>query len=265
MQMGGIRLTKQRREAIRALLQTKPFVGYDELGAMFPDVSEMTLRRDIDLFEREGDAIKVRGGARSTKFITVSTDDSMSARMHENMDSKARIALEAALFLDVGRSIFLDSGSTVQQMASAVPQERFTFTVTNPALALELVKNAPQCAVNIVGGRLDRDYQSVSGLQAMRYLADVNIDIAFLSPSGLSVRSGFTGGNYAECELKRYVAEKAATVVMLMDSSKIERSLPYTFCNFDSVDLFITDRPLPPDLAAQAKENGVRVICTDGG
>lgn len=255
-------MTKQRRESIRALLQTKPFVSYEELCGMFPDVSEMTLRRDIDRFERDGDAIKVRGGARSTKFITTATDHSMSARMHENMDRKSKIAYEAANFLEVGRSIFLDSGSTVQQMASFVPQERFTFTVTNPALALELVKKAPMSAVNIVGGRLDRDYQSVSGLQAMRYLADINIDIAFLSPSGLSVRSGFTGGNYSESELKRYVAEKAATVVMLMDSSKIERSLPYTFCSFDAVDVFVTDAPLPDDLAHQAEEKGVRVICT---
>lgn len=257
-------MTKERRDAIRAMLQNQAYVGYDELSARFPEVSEMTLRRDIELFEREGEAVKVRGGARSTKFITSSTDDSMSARMNENMASKEKIAREGSTFLEVGRSIFLDSGSTVQQIARVVPKERFTFTVTNPALALELVKNAPQCAVNIVGGRLDRDYQSVSGLQAMRFLADINIDIAILSPSGLSVRSGFTGGNYAECELKRYVADKAATVVMLMDSSKIERSLPYTFCSFDRVDVLITDLPLPRDLAEQARENGVKVICTEG-
>lgn len=256
-------MTKTRRDAIKALLQTKPYVSYEELGEMFPDVSEMTLRRDIDLFERDGSVIKVRGGARSAKFITTAKDHSMSARMNENTDAKTAIAREAASFLDVGRSIFLDSGSTVLQMCEFVPPERFTFTVTNPSLALKLCEKSSLCAVNIVGGRLDRDYQSVSGLQAMRYLADVNIDIAFLSPSGLSARSGFTGGNYAECELKKYVAGKAATVIMLMDSSKIERSLPYTFCNLDCVDIFITDKPLPGDLAAQAADAGVRIICTE--
>ena len=255
-------MTKLRREAIRELLKIKPFLSYEELGALFPDVSEMTLRRDIEYFENSGEAIKVRGGARSARFITSSTDEAMSARMNSNVLPKERIAQCAAQLLETDRSIFLDSGSTVQSMASFVPAGRFTFTTTNPALALELCRSG-QSTVNIVGGRLDRDYQSVSGLQAMRYLADVNIDAAFLSPSGLSARSGFTGGNYAECELKRYVAEKASRVIMLMDSSKIERSLPYTFCTLAGVSVLITDRPLAAELGEQAQSHGVRVICTD--
>ena len=155
-------MTKLRREAIRELLKIKPFLSYEELGALFPDVSEMTLRRDIEYFENSGEAIKVRGGARSARFITSSTDEAMSARMNSNVLPKERIAQCAAQLLETDRSIFLDSGSTVQSMASFVPAGRFTFTTTNPALALELCRSG-QSTVNIVGGRLDRDYQSVSG------------------------------------------------------------------------------------------------------
>ena len=78
-------MTKLRREAIRELLKIKPFLSYEELGALFPDVSEMTLRRDIEYFENSGEAIKVRGGARSARFITSSTDEAMSARMNSNV------------------------------------------------------------------------------------------------------------------------------------------------------------------------------------
>lgn len=62
---------------------------------------------------------------------------------------------------------------------------------------------------------------------------------------------------------KRYVAEKASRVIMLMDSSKIERSLPYTFCTLAGVSVLITDRPLSAELGEQAQSHGVRVICTD--
>ena len=62
----------ERRERIRALLTEKPFISIKELQSLFPDVSGMTLRRDIEYFESQGEAIKVRGGARSTKFITTS-------------------------------------------------------------------------------------------------------------------------------------------------------------------------------------------------
>lgn len=251
-------MTKDRRESIRALLTAKPYVSLAELCEMFPEVSEMTLRRDIGYFEGLGEAIKVRGGARSTKFITASTDDSMSARMRENVDSKEKIARAAAAYLETGRSIFIDSGSTLQQMVKFVRNERYNFTTTNPAAALELAAIG-QPIVNVTGGRLDRDYQSVSGLQAMRFIADVNIDIALLSPSGLSLRSGFTGGSYAECELKRAVVEKADSVIMLMDSSKIGKSLPYTFCHLDGVSALICDAPLPEPLAEEAARCGVSV------
>ncbi len=249
----------ERREQIRTLLQTKPFVSLRELEEMFPDVSGMTLRRDIEYFESEHEAIKVRGGARSMKFITTQTDGSITARLHENIESKACIAQKAAEFLETGRSIFIDSGSTLQKLVQYVPNERFTFTTTDPAAALELCKIGLPI-VNIVGGRLDRDNQTVTGLQATRFLADINIDIALLSPSGLSARSGFTVGNYSECELKRIVAEKARLVVILMDASKVDKSLPYTFATFDEADVLITSAPLPDELNRLAEEKNVRVI-----
>ena len=111
-----------------------------------------------------------------------------------------------------------------------------------------------------MGGRLDRDNQTITGLQATRFLADINIDIAFLSPSGLSARSGFTIGNYSECELKRIVAEKAQLVVILMDSSKIDKALPYTFATFDNADVLITDAPITGELKELADEKNIRII-----
>ena len=249
----------ERRERIRALLTEKPFISIKELQSLFPDVSGMTLRRDIEYFESQGEAIKVRGGARSTKFITTSTDDAITTRMNENVASKEKIARRAAEFLETGRSIFIDSGSTLQRIVPYVPNERFTFTTTNPMAALDLCKIGLPI-VNIVGGKLDRDYQTVTGMHAMRFLSDINIDIAFLSPSGLSLKSGFTGGNYSECELKRVIVEKARLVVMLMDGSKCDKSLPYTFCQMDQVHVIITDSPLPAAIDAAAREYGVRVI-----
>lgn len=249
----------ERREQIRALLQTQPFISLKELEKMFPNVSGMTLRRDIEYFENEHEAIKVRGGARSMKFITTQTDGSIAARLNVNVNSKNLIAKKAAEFLETGRSIFVDSGSTLQQLVQYVPNDRFTFTTTDPAVALELCKIGLS-VVNIVGGRLDRDNQTITGLQATRFLADINIDIAFLSPSGLSARSGFTIGNYSECELKKIVVEKAQKVVILMDSSKIDKALPYTFATFDNADVLITDAPITGELRELADTKNIRII-----
>lgn len=100
-------------------------------------------------------------------------------------------------------------------------------------------------------------------MQAMRFLADINIDIAVLCPSGFSAESGFTGGNYNECELKRTVAKKARTVIMLLDVSKLDRSLPYTFCALSDVDYLICDAPLPERIREEAEAAGVKIIIAE--
>ena len=81
-------MSSARRTEIRELLQTKPYISLHELEELFPDVSSMTLRRDIEYFEKQGEAIKVRGGARSMKFITTSMEDAFHLRLHENAGAK---------------------------------------------------------------------------------------------------------------------------------------------------------------------------------
>ena len=224
----------------------------------------MTLRRDIEYFEAQGECIKVRGGARSMKFITTSLEDSFNLRLHANSAAKAAIAARAAEMIEPGRSIFLDSGTTILKLVNAIHDERLTITTSGPNVALELLKkNMP--IVNIVGGMINRDNISVSGTQAIRYMEDINIDIAFLTPSGLTAENGFTCGNYSECEFKQLIIKKARRVVLLMDSSKIDKSLPYTFANIGDVDAVITNRDLPPALSAEAQEKGTEIIIARTG
>ena len=119
--------------------------------------------------------------------------------------------------------------------------------------------------VNLVGGMLNRDSISVSGNNATKFLADINIDVAFIVPSGASAETGFTCGNYAECEFKRQVIEKARRTVILADHSKFGRTLPYTFAEFGMVDTIITDRAVSGDIADAAKRAGTQIIAADIG
>ena len=251
-------MSSSRRNAIKILLAQKPFVSLQELELMFPDVSSMTLRRDIEYFERLGEAIKVRGGARSMKFITNPLEDSFSKRLGENVGEKERLAKYAATLIETGRSIFLDSGTTILRLAEILPNERITVTTAGVNIATELIKKELP-VVNVVGGMLNRDSLSLSGNQTLRFIEEINIDIAFIVPSGASVKGGLTCGNNIECELKRLVVEKADRVIALMDSSKLERSMPYTFCNISDLDEIITDKPLPDGIRELTLANDVKV------
>ncbi len=248
-----------RKVLVREILVSKPFTSLKELEERFPDVSSMTLRRDIEFFERQGDVIKVRGGARSMKFITTSMEENLSTRSGENKISKQKIATAASKFIETGRSIFFDSGSTMMQMASLMPKTRLSVNTTDPNLALELVKQ-DNIMVNLVGGLLSRDNLSLSGKPAVDYISKVNIDVAFVSPSGFSMKNGFTSGNYNESELKNSIVKKAGCVIMLLHSSKMEKSLPYTFCALEDVQKIITDEPLDIEMMDACKKLGIDVI-----
>ena len=198
------------------------------------------------------------------KFITTSLEESFNLRLHANSAAKEAIVALAAEMIEPGRSIFLDSGTTILKLVNVIGDKRLTITTSGPNVALELLKkNMP--IVNIVGGMINRDNISVSGTQAMRYMEDINIDIAFLTPSGLTAENGFTCGNYSECEFKQLIIKKARKVVLLMDSSKIDKSLPYTFAEIGDVDAVITNRDLPPELSCRAREAGVEIIIARPG
>ncbi len=240
------------------MLWQKPFVSLDELTEAFPDVSSMTLRRDIEYFEKHGEAIKVRGGARSMKFITTSMEAAFSKRLMENTVEKERVARRASSMIETGRSVFLDSGTTMLALAKILPDERVTVVTTGPNVALELIKKS-RPMVYVIGGMLNRDNISVVGGAAMEYVDSVNVDIAFIVPSGLSA-GGVSSGNYTECELKKKIIEKARQIVLVVTNAKVDKMLPYNVCGFGDVDVLITDSPLPGDIAAECEKSGVKII-----
>ena len=253
-----------RREIIRELLVRQPFVSYAELSARFPTLSTMTLRRDIEYFEQQGECIKVRGGARSMKFITTSMEEAFQLRLRANAAAKDAIAQRAADMILPGKSVFLDSGTTALRVAAAIRDERIQITTSGPNVAMELLKKHLP-VVNIVGGMINRDNISVSGTQATHFMEDINIDIAFLTPSGLSAAEGFTCGNYSECEFKQQIIRRARKTVLIMDGSKIGKSLPYAFARMEDADAVIMSGVLPPEIGALAKEARTEIIYAKTG
>ena len=196
------------------------------------------------------------------KFITTSMEDAFSLRLHSNSTAKGKIASEALRFIETGRSIFLDSGTTLLELASYIPEERLTITTTGPNIAIELLKYQ-SIIVNLVGGMVNRHNVSVSGALSNEYIDNVNIDIAFISPSGFSLKNGFTSGNWNECELKKLVVKKATKTIVLLDTNKIDKTMPYTFCGLENIHEIITNERLPREIEEEAKKCGVKITVAD--
>lgn len=246
-----------RRDAINQYIQSRGEARLSELEENFPEVSSMTLRRDLETLERQGLLIRVRGGAKSLAHLSMIKEAAYTQRQAENTIAKLSIADKAITLVEPGRSLYIDSGTTCMCFAQRLSYQNLFVLTPAPNIALELAKHQ-NIKINLTGGQLNRETLSLSGFNASEYVKSLNIDLAFIAASAFSLNSGFSCGDYFEAELKRLIIKKAQRVILLMDTSKINSGLPHTFARLNNIHTWITDCPLPEDVQKAAKQ--ARVI-----
>jgi len=254
----GDQMANTRRKKILELLDMNGSVSLTELNKLFSNVSSMTLRRDLIQLENDGYVIRVLGGAvKSNQAVTHPGEESAYAiRASEQQEAKNKIAKKALSFLETGRSIYLDAGSTIMYLAKLIPDEHFSLITSSINIAqLLLSKKYP--SVVVLGGFANRNTLSMSGPLTAPLLDSINIDTAFISASGFSKDNHFTVSNIYEAELKTKVISKAKKVVILMDASKIGKSLSYTFAKLSDIHVFLTEDTLSEDIKSYIEEQGV--------
>jgi DeoR/GlpR family transcriptional regulator of sugar metabolism len=249
----------KRQDEIRALIRDQEEITLRQLEEMFPDVSTMTLRRDLIRLEEEGVLRRTRGGAVSLTGLTLLSEDAFYRRAKQRVAAKNSIADKALVLVEEGRSLYLDSGTTLMAFARALPDHRLNILTSGPGVAVELA-GKKDVEVLLLGGRMDHMTLSVSGPEALHMLQSINIDMAFMSASGYTDEAGFTSGIRDECLIKQEVLRRARRKFMLMDSSKVGRALPYTFARIEDLHVLISDDDLPQDLANRARQAGVRIM-----
>lgn len=231
-----------RQLKIKKMLETTKEVHLQHLRQVFSDVSEMTLRRDLSYLENNGYAIRTHGGAISTNKVNIpdGEENEYSKRANENLLLKTAIATKAVSYIEKGRSIYLDAGSSVMCLARIIEGEGCTFITSAVNTALKLSNTTH--SVMQLGGQVNKNTLSCSGPDAIEMLKHINIDLAIMSASGFSIDRGFTISNRYESQLKQAIIEKAKKVIVLMDCSKIDKDLTFTFAMIDDVDIWITNK-----------------------
>ena len=248
----------ERQQKIQRIISETGEAKLSELESLFPDISSMTLRRDLEKLESLGEIVRTRSGAKSIAYLTRLSEAQFSERESENIAEKNSIAQTAYQYVKQESSIFLDTGTTVTALARLLKSDRLFIITSAPNIALECAKNHNN-TVFMTGGQLSSGNLSLSGVNALSFLEHINIDVAFMASSGFTFNNGFTCGNYDECQIKKRVIEKATKVIMLMDSSKLGRNLPFTFADLADIDLFITDSKIANEDLKRIQKAGVTV------
>lgn len=248
-----------RREQMLEFIKAKKAVSLKELIRMFSNVSTMTIHRDLDYMEKNGLIERVRGGARYLRPEIDLREPAFTEREISNREQKVIIAKKAISLLRSGTSVFIDSGTTSMALARYLEDMPLNIVTNSPNVALSL---AGKSLVNVTlcGGTLEKRNLSLYGSGAVATIEKINIDVAFVVASGFSEQSGFTCGNDAETTIKRLICQRARNVVLLMDSTKLDTVLPFTFATPEDIDYFVCDRALPEPTANQFRQKGVTIL-----
>ena len=245
-----------RMERMKNYIEQKSVVSIKELMDEFPDVSLMTIHRDLDALAADGVVVKFRGGAKS---IHHSGDPEFNVRIAENNAGKFAIAQKAMAFLQPHSSIFLDASTTNLMLARSLPDIHLNIFTTGPSIALELCcLHNP--VVTLCGGTINRKNLALSGHNTLEMLERINIDVAFIGVSGCSEQAGFTCGTEGDMLIKRLCIKKARTSVVMCGHEKLKCLMPYTFADLSDVDYMITDIPVPESFQKAADEAGLKIL-----
>lgn len=250
-------LAIERKNEILAILQKDQRVLVSELSQKY-EVTEETIRRDLEKLEKEGFVKKTYGGA----VLNTNTSVDLPLRIREKTNKKEKqiIAKIVAGLIEDGNTIVLDSSSTSLMVAKNLKQLKNLTVITNSVEVLLELAGAKGITVISTGGTLRDASLSLVGRNAENTLKNFNVDKAVLSCKGISMEKGITESNEAEAEIKNRMRECAKTMILAIDSTKFDFISFVRGIELKSGDIVVTDKVVEERWSKYFDEKGVRVI-----
>ena len=228
----------QRRRQILDLLARD---GYESIQALarVMHVSEMTIRRDLNVLESEGLIRRTHGGAVTESIGQVDLD--YVARRTQHAVAKRQIGEAAATFVKDGDVIFLDAGTTVLAITEYLLHRQSLTVVTHSLTVVDRLNGREGIELYLLGGQVRRDLMSVVGFQTQEFLATYALDKAFLGTGGIHPKRGLTHSTVEEIPIKKRAAQNAREVYVLADRTKFNKSGSMFFLPPSQIDYLITE------------------------
>ena len=231
---------QERHDEILRIVSIRGQVSIQDLSKRL-DVSEVTLRKDLSVLEASGFLVRTRGGAMAaTKKEWIRP---LELRRKEQQEAKQRIALKARDFIHEGDTIFLDSGSTTQELALHI-KDMSLRVITNSLDVLIALQDAPEMLVFSLGGNFRKEAGSFIGPQTLEALRSFHIDTCFIGTTGFSTDGDFSSQNIYESDTKKQALGRSKRKIILADSSKYGTEAFSVFASVQDIHILISDTEL---------------------
>lgn len=180
------------------------------------NVSEDTVRRDLNELAESGQILKVHGGALSKSFHYPFSQSEVYAK-----ESKKEIARKMINLLKDGMSILVGGGTTMIEVARMIPDTlRCTFFTVSPLVALELAER-PNISVILLGGQLSKNSHIMIGAQVVNQLSEIKVDLCILGTNSLSVEDGLTDSDWEVVQVKKAMIRSAKKTAIMSIAEKL--------------------------------------------
>lgn len=238
-------LAPERQSRILKELQLHEAVRVADIAAIL-NVSEMTIRRDIEALDNHGLARKIHGGAMRLSPLSA-LEPGFSLNADKELEAKVGIARKALELVRPGMTLALTGGTTTYQLALLLAANlehlRGLSVVTNSLKAAELLyrqQGSSDVKVILTGGERTRS-EALVGPVARMVLKNLNTDVAFMGVHGIDAERGLTSPNWLEAETNAAFIEATTRLVVLADNTKFHVRSLACIAPLDGVDTIITD------------------------
>lgn len=232
-------LAAERRKLILEEVHEKKKVIVGELSKAF-DVSEETIRRDLEKLEDDGHVIKSYGGAVINEKSSI--DLPFNVRWKANPEGKQKIAKLISREIEDGDHIILDASTTAVFIAKNIKQKRHLTVITNSIEILLELSDVPGWNIIATGGVLRPGTMSLTGKKALDNISSYNADKAFFSCKGIDLEKGITDGNDDSGNVKQNILSSAGKTYLAVDSTKFGKVAFSNICRLSDVDVVVTDK-----------------------
>lgn len=252
-------LIEERLEKLLKIVNDRGSITAKEAGSILK-VSNDTIRRDFIRLSKMGLILRTHGGIISKKNTIYEYSTKPNGKIQNHYDNKVLIARQAVSLIQNGETIILDGGTTTFEIAKLLGNfQDLTVLTYGLNIAYETCKYDNVSTI-IFGGMVSSKSMAVLGPDAAAMIRNYHGDKLFLAVNAMTIEKGLMTPNRMQADLKKELIKITNEVIVVADSSKINKTALFTFCSINDISQLITDAEADQEFLEEFKNRNIKVF-----